>query len=73
MEEEVEVVEQKQQSICNLSFSNFDLGHLVNSWPEDVVGLRPFDFHFTTERITKTWKAAGFLPMTGNAMKDPKV
>jgi len=37
------------------------------------VELCPFDFHFTKERIIKTWKAVGFLPMTGNAMKDPKV
>jgi len=73
-EEEVEVkVEKKRQSICNVSFSNFDLGNLVNGWPEDPVELRPFDFHFTKERIIKTWKAFGFLPMMGNATKDPKV
>ena len=35
--------------------------------------LRPFDFHFKKETIIKTWKAVGFLPMTGNATKDPKV
>jgi hypothetical protein len=72
-EVEVEVGEKKRQSICNVSFSNFDLGYLVNGWPEDPVELRPFDFHFTKERIIKTWKAVGFLPMTGNATKDPKV
>jgi hypothetical protein len=71
-EEEVEV-EKKRQSICNVSFSNFDLGNLVNGWPEDPVELRPFDFHFKKERIIKTWKAVGFLQMTGNATKDPKV
>ena len=52
---------------------NFDLGNLVNGWPEDAVELRLFDFHFMMERIIKTWKAVGFLPMTGNAVKDPKV
>jgi hypothetical protein len=54
-------------------FSNFDLGNLVNGWSEDPVELRPFDFHFTKERIINTWKAVGFLPMTGYAMRDPKV
>ena len=72
-EMEVEVGEKKQQSICNVSLSNFDLGNLVNGWPEDPVELRPFDFYFTKERIIKTWKVVGFLPMTGNATKDPKV
>jgi hypothetical protein len=58
------------RSICNVSFSNLDLGNLVNG---DPVELRPFDFHFRVECIIKTWIAVGFLPMTGNAAKDPKV
>ena len=72
-EEEVEGVEKKWQSICNVSFSNFDLAYLINGWQEDLVELRPFNFHFTKERIIKTWKAVGFLPMTGNATNDPKM
>jgi len=72
-EVEVEVVDNKKQSICNVSFSKFDIGNLVNGWPEDPVELRPFDFHFTKERIIKTWKAVGFLPITDNATKDLKV
>ena len=67
-EEEVEGVEKKWQSICNVSFSNFNHANLINGWPENPVELRPFDFHFTKERIIKTWKA-----MTGNATKDPKM
>jgi hypothetical protein len=63
----------KERSICNVSFSNLDLANLVNGWPDDPVELRPFDYHFTTERIIKTWIAVGFLPMTGNAVNDPKV
>jgi hypothetical protein len=47
--------------------------HAVNGWPEDPVELHPFDFHFTKERIIRTWNTVGFLPMTGNATKDPKV
>jgi hypothetical protein len=63
----------KEQRICNVIFSNFDLGHLVNGWPDDTVKLQPFDCHFTPERIIKTWIAVGFLPMTGNVVNDPKV
>jgi len=50
-----------------------DLGNLVNGWPGDPIEKRPFDCHFTEERIIKTWIAVGFLPMTGNAANDPKV
>ncbi len=64
---------QKARSICNISFSNLDLANLVNGWPNDPVELRPFDYHFTTKRIIKTWIAVGFLTMTGNVVNDPKV
>jgi hypothetical protein len=30
-------------SICNMSFSNFDLANLVNGWPDDPVELHLFD------------------------------
>jgi len=29
------------QSICNVSFSNLDLGNLVNGWPDNPVELGP--------------------------------
>ena len=61
-----------EQSICNVSFSNFDLANLVNGWPEDPLELRPFDYHFTKEGIIRSWIAVGFLPMMGRAMEDPK-
>jgi hypothetical protein len=61
------------QSICNVSFSNFDLANLVNGWPEDPLELRPFDYHFTKKGIIRSWIAVGFLPMTGRATEDPKV
>jgi hypothetical protein len=53
-----------EQSICNVSFSNFDLANLVNGWPEDPLELRPFDYHFTKEGIILSWIAVGFLQMT---------
>ena len=63
----------KKGSICNVSFSNFDLGHLVNGWPVDPIEDRPFDFHFTAESIIRSHIAVGFMPMTGRAALDPKV
>jgi hypothetical protein len=62
-----------ERSICNVSFSNFDLANLVNGWPEDPLELRPFDYHFTKEGIIRSRIVVGFLPMTGRAMEDPKV
>ena len=61
----------KGRSICDVSFSDLDLANLVNGWPGNPVELRPFDCHFTPERIIKTWIAVGFLTMTGNAVNDP--
>jgi hypothetical protein len=45
----------------------------VNGWPGNPIELRPFDCHFTAKRINKSWIAVGFLPMTGNAVNDPKI
>jgi len=63
----------KGRSICNISFTNLDLANLVNGWPGDPIDLRPFDCHFTAKSIIRSWIAVGFLPMTGNAVNDPKV
>ena len=64
---------QKGRSICYFIFSNLDLANLVNGWPGDPVQLWPFDCHFMAEGIIETWIAVGFLPITGNAVNDPKV
>ncbi len=63
----------REQSICNVSLLNMDLGNLVNGWPDDPMELQPFNCHFNAERIIKTWIAVGFMPMTGNAANNPKV
>jgi hypothetical protein len=42
-----------EQSICNVSFSNFDLANLVYGWPENPLELRPFDYHFTKKEIIR--------------------
>jgi hypothetical protein len=62
-----------RRSLCNVSFSNYDLGHLVNGWPDDPIEDRPFDFHFSKKSIIRSHIAVGFMPMTGRAAKDPKV
>jgi hypothetical protein len=61
------------KSVCNVSFSNYDLGNLVNGWPDDPIEDRPFDFHFSKDGIIKSHIAVGFMPMTGRAARDPKV
>ena len=61
------------RSICNVSFTNLDLGNLVNGWPDDPIELRPFDCLFNPKWVIKTWLAVGFMPVTGKAAKNPKV
>lgn len=63
----------KQRSICNVNITHRDLSFIVNGYSNDPIELRPFDHCFTKENIIKTWIAVGFLPMTGNAVNDPKV
>ena len=75
-EDEDEPDERKKKegrSICNISFSKFDLANLVNGWPDDPVELRPFDYHFIKEGIIGLWLAVEFRPMTEKAAEDPKV
>ena len=60
------------QSVCNVSFSNYDLGNLVNGWPDDPIKDHPFDFHFSKDSIIRSHIAVGFMPMTGRAARDPK-
>ena len=50
-----------------------DLTHIVNGFPGDPIHLHPFDNCFSKVKINRTWIAVGFLPMTRNAVNDPKV
>ena len=56
--------EQSFVSECNVSFSNYNLGNLVNGWPDDPIENRPFDFYFSQDSIIKSHIAVGFMPMT---------
>jgi hypothetical protein len=60
-------------SACHVSLGNRDLGNIVNGVPDDDISKRPFDRTFTKTNIINSWIAVGFLPMTGNAVNDPKV
>ena len=64
---------QKAKKICNVSITNLDLGNIVNGFSDDPIELRPFDYSFRRGTIVNTWKAVGFVPMTANAVNDPKV
>ena len=60
-------------SVCHVTIGNEDLGAIVNGFPGDPIEHRPFDRYFCRPRILKYWCAVGFLPMTRNAVNDPKV
>ena len=68
-----ETKSKKQLSACNINLGNRDLGHMVNGYEGDVIKVRPFDYCFQKQRIIHTWKKVGFIPMTANAVNDPKV
>ncbi len=51
----------RDQSICDVSFSNLDIWNLVNGWPDDPLEWQPFDCHFNPKQIIKTWIAVGFF------------
>lgn len=62
-----------RRSLCNVRFSNYDLGHLVNGWLDNPIEDSPFDFHFSKQSIIRSHIAVGFMPMMERAAKDPKV
>ena len=61
------------RTACNVSIGNRDLANIVNGYPGDPIARRPFDYTFTRRNIINSWIAVGFLPMTANAVNDPKV
>lgn len=50
-----------------------DIPFIVNGNPDDVIKDRPFSFTFTRERIRKSWRNVGFLPMTYKCLESNKV
>jgi len=60
-------------SVCNVGLGNLDLGNMGNGFNNDLLEHKPFDFVFRRANILSWWKKVGFLPMTRNALNDPKV
>jgi len=61
-----------RKSVCNVTLGNKDLANIINGFPGDPIDLRPFDKVFTQDNIKSWWKNVGFLPMTRNAVNNPK-
>ena len=62
-----------KNSVCSVGLGNLDLGNMVNGYPGDPLEFRPFDNVFQRDKILGWWRKVGFLPMTRNAVNDPKV
>ena len=45
----------------------------MNGVPDDAIKDRPFDCHFTKEKIIRSWVKIGFVPYTRSCLKNPKV
>jgi hypothetical protein len=60
-------------SVCSVNVGNLDLGHIVNGFVGDPIEKRPFDYCFQKHKLINQWIKVGFLPMTYNAVNDPKV
>ena len=58
-------------AVLNLDFN--DLATIVNGQPDDEVTDRPFDCHFTREKILWSWKKVGFVPFTRNCLTNKRV
>ena len=58
-------------SILTLGFE--DLATIVNGHADDNVSMRPFDKHFTKEKILQAWHKIGFVPFTRRCLSDKKV
>lgn len=58
-------------AILNLDFS--DLATIVNGVPDDRLCDRPFDCHFTKEKVLASWAKVGFVPFSRNCLNNVKV
>ena len=58
-------------AVLNLDFSN--LPTIVNGRADDNKSDRPFDAHFTKEKILWSWKEVGFVPFTRSCLSNNRV
>jgi hypothetical protein len=54
--------ERLQSAVLNLDFS--DLPSIVNGTSDDKARDRPFNTHFTKDKILWSWRKVGFVPFT---------
>ena len=69
----VDIVKKRGTSFCIVSIGNRDLANIVNGFSGDAIELRPFDYCFQKTMIIDAWRKVGFIPMTANAVNNPKV
>jgi hypothetical protein len=58
-------------AVLNLDFS--DLATIVNGTATDAVADKPFDVHFTKEKILWSWAKIGFVPFTRSCLQNRRV
>ena len=55
-------------AVLNLDFA--DLPTIVNGSEDDITANRPFDTHFTKEKILWSWAKVGFVPFTRSKLSE---
>jgi hypothetical protein len=58
-------------SILTLGFE--DLATIVNGKDGDNISKRPFNKHFTKDKVLQAWQKIGFVPFTRNCLASKKV
>ena len=58
-------------AVLSLTFE--DLSTVVNGEENDSIELKPFDSHFTKEKILWSWEKIGFVPFTWECLRNKKV
>jgi hypothetical protein len=58
-------------AVLNLDFS--DLPTIVNGTADDINSNRPFNTHFTKEKILWSWAKVGFVPFTRSCLENKRV
>ena len=62
-----------KNSLFNAGLSNLNLGAIFDGFPKDLIELKPFSNKFCRPCILKWWMKVDFLPMTYEAVNDPKI
>ncbi len=63
--------QQLSSAVHNLNFE--DLPTIVNGTASDAVADKPFDLHFTNNKILWTWAKVGFVPFTRSCLEIQRV